>query len=113
VRLIRLANELEDLLDLADAYSLRRDDESAQQRYEDNVAIAEQLGRDTLADDLREAWALQQSSTVAAALRSPRIDGYERARRHFREASLVQLAARFIRRRLHRARRSRRGDDAP
>ena len=95
---IRVANELEELLDAAMAYAHRRPEEEWQGRIEDTAVAAEKLDHPVLAAELREAWLIQQTSSVPETLRVEASESYERPRRHWREATLIERAARRLRR---------------
>lgn len=83
---IRLANELEDYLDGAMAYADPKVDRLATvARRDDCAALAEALGLDPLAHDLREAFDGHLAGTVLPELGSGHRIGYERPRAHLWE----------------------------
>jgi hypothetical protein len=79
--LITLANELEDHLDAAEAYAGHTGSAPVSPRHaEACIALAQGLGHDALALDLREAFELAAHASVAPALRMRREGSYEVAR---------------------------------
>jgi (p)ppGpp synthase/HD superfamily hydrolase len=92
VLLMRLANELEDYLDLGMAFRGRK---TTRQRLEacgrQMAELAGRLGSTQLAEELRQAFAdYTEASLPAAVLRGHR-DAYELPRRHWAEHGMIGL----------------------
>lgn len=90
---MRLANELEDLLDGALAFTqVPTQGLLDPQRRQDCTALADEMGLAALGQELRQAYAQHESMQVPAALVRPTCVGHERTERMWSIDSAQSLA---------------------